>query len=402
MVLAHLALNWMQQRGAAFQIPLAVAHMNFSLRGEESLRDQAFVCEWAKQLQIPFYTQTVDALQTAERLGISVEMAARDLRYDWFEQLCIQLGFSCIAVAHNANDRAETMLLNQLRGTGLRGASGIPRKTGRIIRPLLDVTRPEIAAYAAQHGIGFCEDCTNAQTLYARNKIRHLVMPVLEEITPHAVERMCRNADYLCQSQQLVDALWREKRPKLEVKGGFSVPALLADGQGEYWLFLLLQPYGFASAQIKAVFRSMQGQSGKRFYSRTHSVWVDRLVLQVRKLSEGSCVDKAPKVDWVVEEREAGAPLPAGPNEVWLDADRLDFPLTLRPWQTGDRLMPLGMQGFKKVSDLLVDLKVPLAEKQNIHVLCSAQDIVWVVGRRLDDRFKVTESTTRICKVRLL
>ena len=398
MVMAHLFVRFVSTReGRDVCGPLALAHMNFSLRAAASDSDQDFVKKWSEQQGIPFFTKTVDTKRFAAEEGISVEMAARRLRYEWFEELLAQTGFSYIAVAHNANDRAETMLLNMVRGTGLRGLCGIPSRNDKVVRPLLDIPRDAIEHFASANNISFHVDETNLQTDYARNKIRHLVMPVLEEITPNVAMRMGRNAGNLIMTQRLLDSLACEKKRQIATENGFSIAGLLEDGHGLYWLHTLLQPYGFRSGQMDEIFRSLGGQSGKRFFSDQYALFKDRDQLILRPLAGVSGI---PGLEWDVMENSAGLVIPTDLSVACLDADTLPFPLEVRPWEPGDRMIPLGMKGYKKVSDLLTDLKIPLCDKPGVHVLCSGKEIVWVIGLRIDNRFRVTQSTKMIIRYR--
>ncbi len=398
MVMAHLFARLVSSReGRDLCGQLAVAHMNFSLRAAASDSDQDLVNKWSEQQGIPFFTKTVDTNRYAAEEGISVEMAARQLRYEWFEELLVKTGFSHVAVAHNANDRAETMLLNMVRGTGLRGLCGIPSRNDKIIRPLLEMTRGEIERFASANSISFHVDETNLQTDYARNKIRHLVMPVLEEITPNVAVRMGRNAGNLLMTQRLLDSSACEKKRQIATENGFSITGLLEDGHGLYWLHTLLQPYGFRPGQMDEIFRSLEGQSGKRFFSDQYALFKDRDQLILRPLAN---VTGTPGLECEVIENNAGLQIPTDPSVACLDADTLPFPLEVRPWEPGDRLIPLGMKGYKKVSDLLTDLKIPLSDKPGVHVLCSGKDIVWVIGLRIDNRYRITPSTKMIIRYR--
>lgn len=384
--------------------PLAVAHMNFSLRGDASDGDAAFVSDWASRHNIPFYTQTVDTRGVAAQRGISIEMAARDLRYDWFEQLRQKLGFGYIAVAHNANDDVETVLLNMVRGTGLRGLCGMQPRNGAIIRPLLGVTRQAIESYAHAHQIDFRVDATNAQTDFARNKIRHQVLPVLREMAPALEARMGRNKDHWHQALALLDDLAAQKRAEVFAKADgadtLSISALCRDGHASYWLHEFLAPYGFSSRQTEAVAKALHGQSGKCFYAPGYVLVVDREVLRLTRPTEG--VGERPFTQYEITERVPHFPIPDNPRVACLDADKVTTPLTIRTWQPGDRMQPLGMNHFKKISDMLVDLKVPLDAKAQVQVVCAGADIVWLVGYRLDHRYRVTPATTKllICQER--
>lgn len=394
MVMANLFVKWMgTEQGERMSRQVAVAHMNFSLRGTESDRDQLFVKDWAGKHGLPFYTKKVSASDYAGEKGISIEMAAREIRYDWFGTLCREHDLSYIAIGHNANDRAETILLNLIRGTGLKGLCSMREQNGNVIRPLLEVPRSLIVEYARSNDIAYCEDSTNLETEFARNKIRLLVMPVLEQISPNVVLRMGKNAGNLLQAQSLLEFMTENKRAACATANGFSIPCLMGEGHVEFWLHALLSPYGFKESQIPGIYASLQGQSGKRFLSPSHVLWIDRQELAIRPLADtGTSV----MLNYRRIEHTPDFVIPKDPEVAALDADKLKYPLKVRNWEPGDKFIPLGMSGFKKISDFLVDQKVPGFEKGNIRVLCSGDDIAWVIGRRIDNRFRITSATTTI------
>ena len=394
MVMAHLLLCWIETpEGSRICSRTAIAHMNFSLRGEESDKDSGFVESWAKKNHIPFFRKTVLTKEYACKKGISLEMAARELRYQWFEELSNKEGFSHTAIAHNANDRAETMLLNLIRGTGVRGLCSMREKNGNVIRPLLDIPRSLIEEYAREYNIPFRTDSTNLETDFARNKIRHLVMPVLEEISPNVVVRFGKNSGHFLQVQKVLDSYTREKYTECRSERGFSIPALSGQEHVKFLLYEFLSPYGFNTSQTEAISEAMEGQSGKRFVSGSHVVWIDRDELVIRDL-----LDNAVSVDVTIQQtdRTPGFVIPDDAKTAALDGDKLGYPLKIRKWKPGDKFIPLGMSGFKKISDFLTDLKIPLYQKQHVHLLCSGDDIVWVIGYRIDNRYRVTPDTTTI------
>ncbi|MFA5444045.1 MAG: tRNA lysidine(34) synthetase TilS [Bacteroidales bacterium] len=394
MVMAHLFIRWIKTpEGSRICPRLAIAHMNFLLRGEESDRDCDFVENWAKENHIPFYRKTVLTQDYAAKKGISLEMAARELRYEWFEAISQKERFSYTAIAHNANDKAETLLLNLVRGTGVRGLCSMREKTGNIIRPLLDLPRSLIEGYARVHDVPFRTDSTNLETDFARNKIRHLVMPVLEEISPNVAVRFAKNSGLFLQAQQVLDSYVKEKYKDCSSERGFSIPALMNQEHGSFLLHEFLAPYGFNPSQTEAISAAMEGQSGKRFFSGSHTLWIDRGELVLRDL-----VDPGMSVGVTVQQtdRTPGFVIPEDPKTAALDGDTLGYPLKIRKWKPGDKFMPLGMNGFKKVCDFLTDLKIPLYQKKDVHLLCSGDDVVWVIGYRIDNRYRITTGTTTI------
>ncbi len=394
MVMAHLFERWTKTEEGRRACPvLVIAHMNFSLRGKDSDGDQLFVEHWGKEHGIPVVIKKTEAATIAAELGMSIEMAARELRYEWFDWLADEKGLTHVAVAHNANDKAETMLLNLIRGTGLRGLCSMREQRGKIIRPLLEVSSAAILEYAQEHGITYRTDATNLETNFARNKIRHKVMPVLEGINPGVVARMGKNAEHFLQAMDLLDSLTEQKRKECASPRGFSIPCLVRGGHVAFWLHALLSPYGFHPSQTAAIALSLTGQSGKKFVAPEHVLWIDRDELVIRKLAHSETMQR---ITYERVDKIPGFVIPQEKHVAALDADTLEYPLTVRALQPGDRFKPLGMTGFKKISDFLIDEKVPLYDKENIRVLCSGRDIAWVVGRRIDERFKVTEATTTV------
>lgn len=398
MVMLHLFAKWVQTETGRQICPLlVVAHMNFSLRGDDSEADQALVEEKAKEYGFPIRTKKVDAAAVARMRGISIEMAARDLRYAWFEELCQSEGLTHIVVAHNANDRAETLLLNMMRGTGLKGLCSMRAKRGMVIRPLLDIPAAAIQSYAEENGIAYRIDATNLETTFARNKIRHQVMPVLEQMAPGVVLRMGKNAEHLLQASLVLDDLTEKKRQECACEDGFSIPCLLRDGHTLFWIHALLSPYGFHPNQTVQIAQSLTGQSGTKFLSPGYALWIDRNRIVIRDLAVS---ELKKQIEYEQIERRADFSIPTDEKTVALDADKLEYPLTVRSPRPGDRFMPLGMKGYKKISDFLIDEKIPLYDKENVQLLCSGNDIAWVVGLRIDERFKVTQHTTTIMLLR--
>ncbi len=352
-------------------------HCNFHLRGEESDRDERFVADLCRRLGVELHVKHFDTLAYAREQHVSLEMAARNLRYEWFEQMRTQLGCDQIAVAHHQDDQAETVLLNLLRGTGLRGLVGMRARNGHIVRPLLHFSKQELLDYLSGVGQDYIVDSTNAERDALRNRIRLDVVPLLKDINPKAVEHICNTA-------QLVESF------------------LNTPPEGAYTLHTLhewLQPYGFNSAQIKAILREINGPSGAVYESHTHRLLRDRgrLILSERK--EPNLCELRYSIVETTEPLDFLQTQPLTPEHAYLDADLLTLPLQQRLCQTADRFCPFGMKGSRLVSDFLTDLKLNLFEKERQTVLLSGTDIVWVVGRRSDNRYRVTASTRRICCV---
>lgn len=402
---------------AAAGYKFGVAHCNFQLRGKESDEDELLVEREAKRLGVEFYNKRFDTTGEMERTGESMEMAARRLRYQWFRELCDEHGYTAIAIAHHSNDSIETFFINMLRGTGLRGLTGITTQVGRLVRPMMFATRKDIHDYAVAHRIPFREDSSNRSTKYLRNKVRIGLVPMLKEINPQFTTIMRRNIARLSQAQDFINAaIDILKGESLEHNGDIDIlrvgkirPTLPRN----YVIYEILNSeYGFKGDVVDALCHALDaGATGRRFYSREWVAVVDRGDVVIAQITdEDSC-------ETIVEKGVARSyiggsvlyyeycnidfidTLDQGDNVALLDADKLKFPLRVRRWQEGDWFVPFGMSGRKKLSDYLIDKKVSMAEKSRQFVLLSGDDIVWVVGRRLDDRYAITRKTENVLKV---
>ena len=422
MVLADLLLK--------SKADFVVAHCNFHLRGEESDGDERFVYEFAEKHGIQCYVKHFDTEQYAADQGISIEMAARDLRYAWFEELRQQLGYDKIAVAHHADDQAETFFINLLRGAGLRGLKGMQPQNGVIIRPLLWASREQIHQYAVENQINWREDHTNAETVYLRNKIRNQLLPVFDELHPEARQGLYKSLEHLSSENELYRELLKEKLSQIveeqdavsviarrndeaiQINKSFYVSldcfAALAMTQREQLLFEWLRQYGFNTDQCHFIFEALETGIGNTYYSPTHQLVIGRNELQLSEIKAVS--DEEIQIE--MGEAEVLSPICLRFSQVektsdfvinkssdvaQLDFEKLQFPLTLRHWRHGDRFHPLGMKGSKLLSDFFVDQKFTEREKQNVWLLVSADgDILWVVGQRIDDRYKVSAETNSV------
>ncbi len=376
------------------------AHCNFCLRGEESDRDEAFVRSLCEEWRVPLHVVRFDTASEAARRHISIEMAARELRYAWFEQLRRACHAQAVAVAHHRDDSAETFLLNLLRGTGINGLQGIRPRNGYIVRPLLCVDRREIMEYLQGLGQAYVTDSTNLEDEYLRNKIRLHLLPLMQQINPAAKENLLKTAAHLADASLLYRQAVDEGRARVLCREGRAVriAALLAERAPETLLFEILHPLGFNESQTEDIFRSLKGQAGKRFTAGDWEVVKDRDLL----LIEQRTTLLPPVLDIQTFERGLGFVVPRDKSVACLDADKLPLPLSLRLWQKGDCFVPLGMKGKKKVSDYLTDRKFSLLQKERQWVLCMGEDIVWLVGERIDHRFRVDESTRRVTLVRIV
>jgi tRNA(Ile)-lysidine synthase len=396
---------------------IAVAHCNFQLRGEESDEDEIFVAAKCKKWGIPFHSIRFDTNNYAIQHGLSVQMAARELRYNWFHQVKEKENIDWIATAHHLSDSVETVLLNLSRGTSLDGLLGIAEKNGFVIRPLLFATHNEITNYAAETGVVWREDRSNETDDYQRNFIRHQVIPKLEQINPaleqsiaKMVERLSGDGAILTQAIEV----WKKQFQRNEndkvilAKKGFE-PSL-DDSYNSALLWRLLRGFGFHFDQSKKIVQALNGQSGKQFLSTSHQLVVDREYLILVPLSSelADVTIEEGQVNAYMGNRQLtflsttiGGSINKEEAAIVLDIDSLRFPLTWRKWKAGDFFFPLGMTGRKKISDFLVDQKVSLVDKGAVSVLESAGEIAWVVGYRIDDRFKVKPTTEHVLLITL-
>ena len=389
----------------------AVAHVNFQLRGLESDADETFVKAKCLQWKIPFYSTRYDTNNYATQHGVSIQLAARELRYTWFRQLKQEHGFDWIATGHHQNDSIETVLLNLTKGTGLDGILGIPEKINDIIRPILFAGQEEIRKYAADAGITWREDESNQTDNYQRNFIRHQVVPRLKEINPSLETTFARTLEKLQGSSSLISVAldsWKEKflsektGQVLFNKSGFS--AVYSTAHNTLLLWELVKEFGFNYDQCQEIIRALHHQPGKRFLSTTHTLVIDRenLILTKHSIELAETQIKSNQQIASLGSRTLQLELIACPIQISasktlavVDANRTSYPLVWRKWKPGDYFFPLGMKQRKKISDFLIDEKVPLPDKESVTVLTSSGEIVWVVGYRLDDRFKLTEKTAQ-------
>lgn len=374
------------------------AHCNFHLRGEESMRDEAFVVSLTEKLGVRLYRTDFDTEAYAAAKGISIEMAARDLRYEWFGNLREEIGAEVIAVAHHRNDSVETLLLNLVRGTGINGLRGIRAVNGRVVRPLLCVDRNEILSYLERLGQNFVTDSTNLQDNFTRNKIRHQVIPVLETINPSAVEAMADTAARLSEVAEIYGKAMEAAVARVVTDGiSLDAEALWHETAPKSVLHEVLYPLGTNVSQQRDIYRCLRSEeSGKVFYTATHMLLVDhgRLCWKPKET-----VERKPVLKWELVEVDDSFVVPKDIAVACLDADKVNGTLTLRRWRSGDRFVPFGMTGFKSVRNYLRDRKQSLFDKERQLVVCSGDDIVWVVEERTDNRFRVTPETRKVLKI---
>lgn len=394
---------------------IAVAHCNFQLRGDESDGDEAAVRELAQLLGVEFHVKAFDTKSQVESSGKSVQMVARELRYDWFEFLCEEFNYDRIAVAQHKDDQVETVLLNLVRGTGLRGLRGMLPLNGNVVRPLLCVTKSEVLEYANDNNLSYRNDSSNESDDYRRNFVRNNVLDLLQKMNPSVVDTISMEADYLRDAEKIVAKDVAKKFEEVSETVGaatrISIEKLKSLDAVSFYLFEFLHKYGFNSDVVKAIVKSLDGPSGKQFASPTHQVLKDRdhLILS-RPYTNGDIVHQ---IDDLVREIEAPIHLtfeeipadnfeiPTSKSVACFDSDSITYPLTLRRWKQGDFFYPLGMKGKKLLSDFFIDNKISRLEKENIWLLVSADEIVWVVGHRIDNRFRVLSDSQQVTRVEL-
>ena len=396
---------------------VGVAHCNFQLRGAESDEDEVLVEDEAKKHGAAFYNRRFETRAEMERTGESMEMAARRLRYAWFDALSREHGYTAIAIAHHADDSIETFFINLLRGTGLRGLTGISTQVGKVIRPLLFASRKEILEYAVQNRIPFREDSSNRSTKYLRNKIRLGLIPRIREINPKFTDLMRRNIERLTDTQLFIEAAVAHMREEVVTQADgiatIHVERIEAAYPRNFAVYeLLSSQYGFKGDVCDALCRALsEAATGRRFYAREYVATVDRGRILVERIAPGDACEVT--VEQGAQRSYCGNMVLYFetcdiddiraydvPEQVaLLDADLLRYPLRLRRWREGDTFIPFGMEGRKKVSDYLIDRKVSLPEKQRQFVLLSGDEIVWLVGRRIDDRYRLTDRTENVLRI---
>ncbi|WP_457619060.1 tRNA lysidine(34) synthetase TilS [Lutibacter sp.] len=404
---------------------ISLAHCNFMLRGKESKKDEQFVKELGEELKIPTFTIQFETKKYALENSISTQMAARDLRYNWFQKITEENNLDFILTAHQKDDVIETFIINLTRGTGLDGLTGIPEVNGNIIRPLLPFDRNDILIYATKNKLHWREDQSNSSLKYVRNKIRHKIVPVLKELNPSLLDSFQNTLENLKGSQQIVkDCVQNVSKTVVSSTNKelhFSIPLLKKLSNPKIYLYELLKNYGFT--EWDDICDLVDAQSGKFVFSKTHRLLKDRNVLILTNLSniEESGVfeikENITKIKYPIKLKFDKIDIPFDSknrqnnvfnelifddnNTISIDYDKIKFPLTLRRWHKGDYFYPIGLQGKKKISKFFKDEKLSLIDKENTWLLCSDNNVVWIIGKRLDDRFKVSKSTSTILKIKL-
>jgi len=382
---------------------ISIAHCNFCLRGIDADHDQQSVKNLSEKLSVPFFSTSFDTQQFATSHKLSIQEAARNLRYKWFNEVLKEQQLDYIITAHNLNDNLETFLINLSRGTGLKGLTGIPMINKNSIRPLMPFTRKEITTFAKEHNIEWREDKSNADTKYTRNKIRHKIIPVLEELNPNLLESFKKTLENLQGSQDIITDCIKEIKPDNQtVKTAvlkFDIDKLKNLTNPKAYIHELFASYNFTN--FNDIVDLLNAQSGKQVFSKTHRLIKDRTVLLLEELKnkeneeliEITENDSFFKIQEAIFSIQNTAQKTQNSNTANFDKDLLKFPLTVRKWQKGDYFYPIGMRGKKKLSKYFKDEKMSLIQKENIWLLLSDNKVVWIIGKRQDERFKITTRT---------
>jgi tRNA(Ile)-lysidine synthase len=393
---------------------IGIAHCNYCLRGEESDGDEEFVRKFADDNKIQFYSIRFDTKVYARKNGSSVQMAARKLRYDWFEKLRKEFYWDLTAVGHNMNDNIETLLINLTRGTGLAGLTGIKPASNQIVRPLLFASRQNINDYCKLNSLAFREDKSNLETKYTRNKIRHLIIPVLKEINSSVESTINEVSHRLSEINEILTFYIDNLRDQLavinETSVSFRISGLKDHMKNRTVIFELFKPFGITSHTAEDLIKVIGGNPGGQVFTRTHRIIRDRDQLII------TAVDKNPEIFIEISEIsdlaecqfiKSAEILKAGPgfkiskerNIAELDFDLVTFPMCIRTWRSGDYFFPLGMNNKKKLSDYFIDRKYSIDRKEKSLLLESGGMIAWIIGERIDDRFKVKQTTSTVLRV---
>ena len=392
---------------------VGIGHCNFQLRGSEAIQDELLVKKTADRMNVPFYVKRFDTLRYSREQGISIQMAARKLRYEWLEEIREHHAYEFIGTAHHLNDNIETLIINLFRGTGLKGLTGIPVRHGRVIRPLLFAAKDQIIKYAEAQKISFREDQSNLEIKYKRNLIRKEVIPLIEQVNPGFVKTIAKTLDRLNETQKIIDYWldnYRDRFMQVEGQDVYLDNSFFQNIGSPVLLHEVLRKWGFHYDQSKSIIKDPSESSGARYFSETHVLNVNR-----KNLIISPCLKSADIVyEWPSENPELN--IESGrlkqeiitkgneskskdPHIEFFDLAKLKFPLIIRFWRDGDWFIPLGMKGKKKLSDFMIDEKIPVNLKKRLPVLLSGDAIIWIVGYRMDERFKLEPESSRILKI---
>lgn len=399
---------------------IAIAHCNFHLRGQESNRDENFVCQYAAQHNITLFKQDFDTFAYMQNEKKSLEMSARDLRYDWFKKIMSQEGYNILATAHHSDDSAETFIINLLRGTGIAGLHGILPKSNNIVRPMLFTSRRKIMDYAQKHDIPFVEDSTNKDNKFTRNKIRNEIIPVLRDISPNFDIIIRKDIERLRETEQVFrTVIDKAKETLLKPKDNYieiEINELKKLHPIHIFLYEILSEYGFNEANINSICETLDdtNASGKQFFSEDYRLVFDRQHLLISRKDKQqnqqnnylindyqTDITQPIRLHTEVLKDLRFIKIPKTQSIAMLDFDKLQFPLTLRHWKKGDVFMPFGLNGKQKLSDFFTHNKYSILDKESQWLLCSGDDIIWVVGKRIDNRYRITNKTSTIYKIEI-
>lgn len=397
----------------------AVAHCNFHLRGEESNRDQQFVEDYCRKNHITLYIKDFDTALYAKENKVSIQMAARELRYQWFEELRKQISFKYIATAHHLNDQVETFFINLIRGTGIAGLHGIKPKANHIIRPLLFADSTQIKAYIDKNQIQYVEDSSNASDKYLRNKLRHQLLPFLEDLNPNFIRNLAHTTDNIADIEEIFKIQTQQIfKSMLELKGEsiyISIPKLLKINNLKAYFHEFLSLYDFNPTSINDAYESLQNdKSGLRFFSSSHKLLKTSDEIIISPYHAQDTNNEAESIFFIDKDFRSELPINLSfdiienkmdfsktKQEAYFNMDQLSFPLILRHWQEGDSFYPFGMKGKKLLSDFFIDEKINLDQRKKMWLLCSGEDIIWVVGNRTDERYRISSNIHKVLKIAL-
>jgi|TARA_B110000914_G_scaffold65079_1_gene56812 tRNA(Ile)-lysidine synthase len=382
------------------------AHCNFQLRGIESNQDQHFVKSLSMKYEVPYHTIDFDTKEYALQHKVSHQMAARDQRYVWFEKIRSEISADFIAIAHNSDDNIETFFINIIRGSGIKGLLGIKNKINFIVRPLMFSSRDEIIKYVTNNDLNYREDSSNSSDKYLRNKIRHNLMPLLKEMNPSIGKSISKELSILNNINSVYKETIHKNLNKIIINEDdriiISKVKLLSLSPLDVYVYEIFSPYGFSD--LRNISNTITKGSGKQFFSPTHKLLFDREYIFLSKIIEKETIETS--IDSSVISIEIPIKMcfcvthevdyNDNINNAYLDFEKLQFPLTIRAWKKGDKFIPLGMSCYKKLSDFFIDIKLSLLDKEKVYLLCSGKDIIWVIGYRIDDRYKVTSKTKKM------
>lgn len=396
------------------KFPFAIAHCNFQLRGKEANDDESFVKKLASKYKADFFSKRFQTKAFSKNNKLSVQQAARILRYQWFEEIRSKNSFDFISTAHHKDDELETFFINLIRGTGIAGLHGIMPKRGKIIRPLLFADRNEIDEFVKKNKLQFREDSSNASDKYLRNKIRHKILPLFEEINPSFKKTLSDEIIRIGEVEKIYNHFISANEHRILKNNSISISGLKKSTFASVLLYEILKKYHFNSDVSEEVFCSLDSEPGKQFFSPTHRLVKDRQKLIITKRNSPNAKEVflvlhkekriiAPfKIELSKIENSDSFIIPKDNKIACLDFEKLKFPLEIRKWKEGDFFYPLGMKKKKKLSDFFIDIKLSLPEKENTWLLCSDGDIVYVLGKRIDERYKVGKQTKTIYLVRCI